>query len=224
MFPRIVPFIIFMSFIGIEELLRLLNTKGLIAISEQSIYYLYPIKAWSVAFVLFFLRKHYHEIDFKQLLIRRHLAVSAICGVAVFILWILVDFSFNPLGTSQGFNPLLFEDQSVIAFMITTRLAGAVLIVPVMEELFWRSFLLRYIINQNFSTVPVGAFTWPSFLITALLFGLEHNLIIAGIIAAISYNLLLYYTRSITHCIFAHALTNLLLGIYVLITRHWSFW
>ena len=89
MLPRIVPFILFMSFVGVEEFGRLLASKGLIDLSEQTIYYLYPVKAISVALVLFFFRKHYSEIDLQQLLSRRHLLVSAICGVAVFLLWII---------------------------------------------------------------------------------------------------------------------------------------
>lgn len=222
--PRVLPFILFMSFIGVEELMRLLTSKGLIVVTDLCIYYLYPVKAIAVALVLFFLHGCYSEIDLKQILVRRHLFVSTNCGVAVFLLWISVDFYFNPLGNSQGFNPLLFENQSVRTFMIISRIAGAVLVVPLMEELFWRSFFMRYVIRKDFSAVPVGTFSWSSFLITAVLFGLEHNLIIAGIIAGISYNLLLYYTRSITHCIFAHALTNLLLGIYVLGTHQWYYW
>ena len=224
MYPRIAPFVLFMSFIGFEEFIRLLASNGLITLSEQSIYCLYPVKAISVALVLFLLRKRYAEIDIKQLLVWRHLIVSAVCGVAVFLLWILVAFSYSPLGSSQGYNPLLFEDQNIRTFMIIARFAGAVLVVPVMEELFWRSFFLRYTINVDFSAVPLGKFTWPSFFLTSILFGLEHNLIIAGIVAGISYNLLFYHTRSITHCIFAHAVTNFLLGIYVLFTRQWFFW
>jgi CAAX prenyl protease-like protein len=93
-----------------------------------------------------------------------------------------------------------------------------------MEELFWRSFLIRYVISPDFSRVPIGMFTWSSFLITAVLFGLEHNLFVAGILAGIAYNLLLYYTRSLSACILAHAITNFILGVYVLQTGKWHFW
>jgi CAAX prenyl protease-like protein len=109
-------------------------------------------------------------------------------------------------------------------FMIGARLAGAVLLVPVMEELFWRSFLIRYLIETDFSKVPIGQFTWASCIITVVLFGLEHNLILAGIMAGLAYNLLLYFTRSIFHCTLSHAVTNLLLGLYVLQTGNWHFW
>ena len=104
------------------------------------------------------------------------------------------------------------------------RIAGAVLVVPLMEELFWRSFLIRYIIDKNFDSVRMGTFTWASFLITAVLFGFEHNYILAGIMAGVFYNLLLYKTRSLAQCVLAHAVTNLALAIYVVSTGKWQFW
>jgi len=222
--PRIAPFILFMLFIGIEELARTLAHKGLITISAQSLCYLYPVKAVSVAFVLYLFRNCYPEIELRQLLNLRLVTVSLLCGITVFVLWIYMDFSIYPLDASRGFNPLLFQSPGLKNFMIVIRLAGAVLVVPVMEELFWRSFFLRYIVDQNFAKVTIGTFTWPSFLLVTLFFGLEHDLFFAGIMAGIAYNLLLYYTRSIAHCILAHAMTNLLLGLYVLATHRWYFW
>ena len=224
MLPRIVPFILFMCFIGVEEVGRLLAGKGLIELSEQFFLYLYPVKALSVASVLFLFRKKYREIDLRQLVSVRSLVVSVLCGIMVFVVWIRMDFSVDPTGTAHGFNPLVIRDDAVRLFLIVMRLVGAVLVVPVMEELFWRSFILRSIVNQDFHKVPIGSFTWPSFLITTLLFGLEHDLFLAGIMAGIAYNLLVYYTRSIAHCILAHAITNLMLGIYVLVTQRWYFW
>ena len=84
--------------------------------------------------------------------------------------------------------------------------------------------MIRYVINPKFSEIPVGQFTWSSFVIVALLFGLEHNLWLAGIMAGAAYAFILYNTKSITHCIMAHAVTNLALGVYVLHTGQWQFW
>jgi hypothetical protein len=108
--------------------------------------------------------------------------------------------------------------------MVLFRMAGAVLIVPLMEELFWRSFLIRYIIDKNFENVPPGTFTWVSFLLTVVLFGFEHHYILAGMMAGVFYNLLLYRTRSLAQCVLSHAVTNLALGIYVVSTGKWQFW
>ncbi len=224
MLARILPFLLFMGFIGIEELALALVKKGVIVISAETLYCLYPVKTLSVGYLLYLFRRSYDEIEFKPLLSWRNLSVTVICGVAVFVLWINMDFTVKPSDLKRGFNPLFFQDQLLRTFMIFMRLTGATIVVPVMEEIFWRSFLLRYLVSQNYSKVAIGTFTWSSFLISAFLFGLEHDLIYAGIIAGIAYNLLLYSTRSIVCCIMSHALTNLLLGVYVLATHRWYFW
>jgi uncharacterized protein len=223
-FCRVAPFALYMAFIAVEEGVRFIAGKGFIDLSAESLFFLYPLKVISVALLLFLFRKSYTEISFSDLGRPFVAMVSLLAGMMVFILWVNMDFPIATIGKPLGFNPTLFQDQAIRICMIAARLSGAVLVVPLMEELFWRSFLIRYIVDQEFSKVPLGFFTWPSFLITAILFGLEHNLFLAGIMAGIVYNLLLYYTRSIAHCVAAHAITNLALGIYVLQTGNWHFW
>jgi CAAX prenyl protease-like protein len=93
-----------------------------------------------------------------------------------------------------------------------------------MEELFWRSFLLRYLIASPFTAVRLGTFTPLSFGATVILFGLEHHLWLAGMVAGVAYTLVLYTTHCLWPCILAHAITNLLLGIHVLLTGEWQWW
>ncbi|MCE1226571.1 MAG: CAAX prenyl protease-related protein, partial [Geobacteraceae bacterium] len=104
------------------------------------------------------------------------------------------------------------------------RIIGASIIVPIMEELFWRSFLLRYLIDVDFESVPLGTYTPSSFLITIILFGFEHHLILAGIAAGLAYNLLLYKTRSLALCIVSHSITNIILAGYVVCYMRWDLW
>lgn len=221
---RIAPFVLFMAFIGIEEAGRYAVEKGVLTLSSESFLFLYPLKILCVGLVLLFYFREYSEIKLQDIRNLKHLLASLSLGILVFALWINMDwFAFN-MTPGEGFNPNLFQDAALRWFMIGARLAGAVLLVPIMEELFWRSFLIRYLISPDFSKTPIGQFTWVSCIITVILFGLEHNLILAGMMAGLAYNLLLYYTRSIFHCILAHALTNLLLGFYVLQTGRWHFW
>ncbi len=221
---RIAPFTLYMVFIAIEGILHTLVGKGLLAIPEQYLLCLYPFKALSVALILFLFRKSYSEIRIKDLLSPTIFLLASLIGVVVFTLWINLDQPFATMGTLRGFDPNLYPSEWMRVFLTASRLAGAALVVPVMEELFWRSFLIRYIISPDFSKSPIGRFTWPSFLITTVLFGLEHNLFLAGMLAGIAYNLLLYRTKSLSACILAHGLTNLALGIYVLQTGKWYFW
>jgi len=221
---RILPFALFMGFIGIEEGLRFLQQRELLALSDRDLLYLYPIKAGLVGLALILLAKSYDEIRLRDFARLGHSAISVLSGVVIFVLWINMDWGFATLGNPQGFNPNGIADEGMRTWVIGARLAGAVLVVPVMEELFWRSFLLRYVIDSDFSTVAIGRFTWPSFLIITLLFGLEHNHYLAGMMAGAAFNGLLYYTRSIAQCILSLAVANLALGIYVLQSGQWQFW
>ena len=108
--------------------------------------------------------------------------------------------------------------------LIAVRFIGAAMVVPILEELFWRSFLLRYIINPDFKQVALGTFSWFSFVAVVILFGLEHHRLIQGMIAGAIYTALVVRQKSLRGCIVAHGVTNLGLGIYVLATQSWAFW
>jgi CAAX prenyl protease-like protein len=109
---------------------------------------------------------------------------------------------------------------------VAVRLIGAVLVVPVMEELFWRDFLWRQVIAPNdFKLADVGEWDWKAFLAVSGLFAVVHgNWWLTSIVWAMLAGLLLVMTRSLGACILMHATTNLLLGVYVLRWQDWSFW
>ncbi len=223
-FYRILPFALFMGFIGIEEGLRFLREKGVVGFTDQDILYLYPIKAGLVGLTLILLAKQYEEIRWRDFARVGHTALSVVSGLVIFYLWINMAWEFATFGIPEGFNPNLVADDNQRIVLVASRLAGAVLVVPIMEELFWRSFLLRYVIANDFAKVDLGRFTWASFLIITVLFGLEHSHYLAGMMAGALFNLLLYQTRSIAQCILSHAVANLALGLYVLQTGKWQFW
>ena len=223
-FYRYLPFALFMGFIGLDELIRYCAGLGYFKLEATTLYYLYPIKAVTVGAVLFAFRKRYNELTFKDLANIPATLTSCGIGMLVFILWINMDWTLGSATVPQGFNPTLLTDRTLQIAMTLFRIAGAVLVVPLMEELFWRSFLIRYIIEKNFDTVQMGTFTRASFLFTVVLFGLEHNYFYAGVMAGAIYNLLLYRTRSLSQCVLAHAVTNLALAVYVVVTGRWQFW
>lgn len=221
---RTVPFAVFMSFIALEEGYRFMVAHGLLSTPDHLVLYLYPLKAVTVAALLYRFFENYDEFSPADLLDLRTSALSGLVGVATFVVWITADWAFSVTGATRGFDPALLPQGWTAATMTAVRLGSAVLVVPLMEELFWRSFLLRYLVRHDFQRVPLGAFTWSSFLITTVLFGLEHHLIVAGMLAGAAYNALLYKTRSLAHCVLAHAVTNLFLGIYVLASGRWDLW
>jgi uncharacterized protein len=221
---RALPFALFMAFIGVDEGIRFAVQHHWLTVPDSAPYYLYPVKTVSVAALLYLYRGKYQELQLKDLLNGRTSAAVCVIGVLTFVMWISMDWTLPGAGAPKGFNPTLLPEGAVRLLMTATRVAGAVLVVPLMEELFWRSFLLRYLIDPDFESVPVGRFTWGSFLATTVLFGLEHHLFVAGMVAGAIYTIILYKTRSLAQCVLAHAVTNLALAGYVLYTSKWYFW
>lgn len=221
---RVLPFAVFMAFIGLEEGLVFLRDRGLLVFDDAARLWLYPLKIIVTLLVLLFFYRRYQELSWRDLGRYRQTFFALLLGLLVFILWINMNWSLPFGGKNQGFNPGLIDAVGARYFLISMRLFGAVLVVPLMEELFWRSFLLRYLIDPDFEKVELGRFSWFSCLATVLLFGLEHHLFYAGLMAGLFYSLLLYRSRSLAQCVLAHAVTNLALGLYVLNTNHWQFW
>ena len=185
---------------------------------------LYITKTILVGGLLWFWRDRYKD-DFSASLSLGEWLFAIGCGVLVLGIWIAPEHYFDKLGDGAGFNPYALADSQPGAIgLIAIRLIGASLVVPIMEELFWRSFLTRYLINPDFRSVSIGTFTWLSFLGVAILFGLEHDKMIVGIIAGLMYGLLLIWQKNLKGVMVAHGVTNLGLGIYVVATENWLFW
>lgn len=175
-----------------------------------------------VASVLLFYWKYYVEL--RVLPARRSdwfLALTS--GVAVFVAWTLLDHDWIVTGGAPGFRPLLPTGE-VDWLMAALRLVGFALVVPVMEELFWRSFLLRWLEQHEFLSFPPSRVGLRALVITAALFALEHNQWVAGAVASIVYSALYMRSGNLWVPIAAHTVTNLALGTWVIWTRNWQFW
>jgi len=111
------------------------------------------------------------------------------------------------------------------AAWLLIRLAGYVVTVPIAEELAFRGFLTRRLIQADFDRLPVGTFSWVSFCISSILFGALHGSFwLGGTLAGLLFGLALYRRRMLCDAVQAHATTNALIAVYVLITGHWSVW
>jgi len=163
----------------------------------------------------------------------RHWGATLAIGSAVFAVWIAPDLLI------KGYRHFwLFENKLLpkVATSLTTagllswpvltlRLIRAVVIVPIVEELFWRAWLMRWIIDPDFEKVPLGKFTAQSFWIVALLFASEHGPYWdVGLAAGVIYNWWMVRTRSVGDLILAHALTNFALSVYVIAFGKWEYW
>ena len=223
-FTRVVPFAVFMSFIAVDQGLRYLSNQQIVSFEPTIFYWLYLPKAALTALILLIFWTNYSEINARDLQNYRHCLLSVGSGVLVFVLWINMDWTLGSQSAPAGFDPGVFSDDGTKWLMIAVRIFGAVIIVPIMEELFWRSFLLRYLIDSDFTKVAIGRYSLFSFLAVSILFGLEHHYVFAGIMAGVVFNVIYYMTKSIAHCIVSHAVANLCLAGYVLFTGNWHFW
>ena len=158
-------------------------------------------------------------------------------GVGLFVVWVgLDDFlillgwkgSYPKLNFGAGtpWNPHVDFDQSAAwawSFIIV-RLAGSTLVVPPLEEAFFRSFVYRYISKADFLSVPLGAFAARPFFITSALFAAEHREWLAGLICGFAFQWLVCRKQRLGDAMAAHAITNLLLGLWVVWRGEWRFW
>jgi CAAX protease family protein len=177
----------------------------------------YALKTIVVAALLWKFRKFYTELSCKF-----HWS-AIISGLVVIWVWIASDDLYPHLG-SGGFDPTIIRDNSMRAAAVFFRLAGAVVVVPIMEELFFRSWMARWIINPDFTHVKVGTFTWPSLLITTAIFTLGHHHWLPAIFAGLVFHVHVLISKRLNEAVVSHAVANLALGIYVLKNQRWDFW
>ena len=223
--PRVLPFAVYIGFLALSELIGWLTPHfpAVAALGAPAVLWLYPLKTAAVLLVLLYFWPRYDELKGKTKVTPRDALIAVAVGIFVYLIWVRIDWPWAQQGQASGYNPFLVGG-TVGTVLATIRMVGAVLVVPVMEELFWRSFFIRYLISPRFETIPLGTFTIFSFLATVGLFGVEHHLWLAGMIAGAAYTLLLYATGRLWPCIIAHAVTNLALGVHVLLTQEWTWW
>lgn len=187
----------------------------------------YPLRVVVLAAVLFVFSRH--VIDLR---VSRWIG-SALVGVAVFAIWIAPDLIWpgyrgswlfqNALtGTVESSVPPDYRD---MAGVLWSRALRAVILVPIIEELFWRAWMMRWLVDADFLKVPLGTFTPFAFGVTAVLFATEHGAYWeVGLAAGVIYNWWMVKTRSLGDCILAHAVTNGLLSAHVVINDQWQYW
>jgi CAAX prenyl protease-like protein len=212
---RILPFAAYVFFIVAADLLERLG------FSAAELRWLYAVKIGAVTLVLAYFWREYREL--KIIFPGPKVTMVAIAvGVAVLVLWVNLNACWMVVGSASGFDPR--SGGQIDWALVLVRIAGAALVVPVMEELFWRSFLMRWIESSDFETVDPSQIGLRSFVFTVVLFGFEHNLWLAGMVAGVAYNALFMRHRTLWSPILGHAVTNGLLGIWVVSSENWSFW
>ena len=218
---RIIPFAVFMAFIVLQSLAgERLQSMGLDA------RWIYVARTVTVALLLAIFWKHYTELHSIAGVTRRKVVIALGTGVVVFWLWINLDFDWAVIGepSSFSFDPTLSDGTGLNWMLVCSRLIGLAVVVPIMEELFWRSYLMRWIDQHDFLTSEPQKASLRAVLISSLLFASEHSLWFAGLLAGLTYGVVYMHGRNLWLPIICHAVTNATLGIWILATKQWHFW
>ena len=175
--------------------------------------------------------------DRNLLAMHRRIVPGILVGVVGIVAWILISQlqleqaiirklpEWLQPGERSAFNPFLSIESPYGRWsFIAVRLMGLALLVPVVEEIFWRGFLLRWVISPDWQEQEIGRFSLKSFLWITFLFTLAHPEWLAAAVYCIILNLLLYWKKDLWNCIVAHGTSNLLLGVYVISSQTWELW
>jgi CAAX prenyl protease-like protein len=210
----IAPFVVYVALMGIEHGANL------------PVQVFYPIRCAISAACLLLLSR-------PLLKLRPSRALASIAlGAVVFVVWIAPDrlfgyrhfwlFSNSLFGSVASSAPP--ELRVSLSFRIL-RVLGSTALVPIIEELFWRGWLMRWLIDTRFLKVPLGAYMPAAFWLSAILFASEHGPYWeVGLAAGVLYNWWIVRTRNLADCILAHSVTNGLLSVYVLMGDRWQYW
>lgn len=211
----VLPFAVFLGFLALQKYFPLPPNLE------------FTVRDLLLAGVLFGFSRHVIELRPSRLL------ETLILGIAVFIIWVGPDLLFPTYRQHWLFQNSMLGQLTVTIpgrvlqrpAVLWPRVLQAVIFVPILEELFWRAWLMRWLISSHFEKVPLGTYQAGSFWITAILFASEHGPYWdVGLAAGIAYNWWMIRTRSLADCILAHAVTNGCLCWYVVATHRWEYW
>ena len=187
---------------------------------------LYPLKTVLAALLLWYFWPWYTRIFWGKL------GLGVIFGLVGTVLWIGTELLCQKLGLSVKPDAASLYNPDVMLgggwkewLFLCVRVAGPALVVPIMEELFFRDFLMRALVRgSRYDEVPVGTFTWLSLLGMSVLFGLNHGrMFVAGVAYGLLMGVLVIRTKSLGACIVAHGVTNWTLYLYVIYAGDWQF-
>jgi CAAX prenyl protease-like protein len=148
-------------------------------------------------------------------------------GIFVFVFWVGLDPYYPQASKDKPtWNP--FQElgaNSVMAwFFVGVHTVGSAVVVPPIEEVFYRSFLYRYFVCLDFLDMPFSRLHWLSLIVTSLIFGFSHYQWLAGVLCGLSFQWLVLRKNRLGDAMTAHAITNFLLGIWVVWKDAWQFW
>nr|WP_255699778.1 exosortase E/protease, VPEID-CTERM system [Ruegeria alba] len=164
----------------------------------------YPLQVALMAVALWLFRKPLLAFD------RRLDPIALLAGVAVGVGWLL---TFRGGPAPAGLSDLT---GAALAGWVLCRILGTTLLVPVIEEAFFREYLLR-LLN--------GPAPWQRALavvVTSLSFALLHGRVVEAGLAGLIFAWIAMRKGRLSDAVAAHAVANGIIALTALITGDWS--
>jgi hypothetical protein len=215
---RLLPFVAFMALLALRGYAP---SDGRWGFDTR---WLYGLNLLVIGGMLALWWREYGELALQNAPDAREGALAVAVGLGVFVLWIQLDAPWMQIGEpTAAFVPV--DAQGRLEWpLIAVRWIGATLLVPVMEELFWRSFLMRWLQAPVFEGVDPRRIGARAVLLSTFVFMLAHPLWLAAIVAGLAYALLYRRSGKLWTAVIAHAVTNGALGLWVVHSGQWQFW
>jgi exosortase E/protease (VPEID-CTERM system) len=145
--------------------------------------------------------------------------VAAFIGLAVGTAWVAWGSGTgSALGDALRVLPPL--DRAV---WLAVRITGSVLVIPLVEELAFRGFLLPWLVSPDFEKVSPRAWTWSAVLLSSLAFGAIHEHWVLGTLAGVLFAAARLRRGRLSDAVLAHAVANAVVAIGALSGR-WGLW
>ncbi|MFN5868327.1 MAG: type II CAAX prenyl endopeptidase Rce1 family protein, partial [Akkermansiaceae bacterium] len=127
-----------------------------------------------------------------------------------------------------GVDPRIFEHPAAYWVSLTMRFLRAVVIVALVEEIFWRGFVMRFCMDWegNYWKQPFGRAHWKSYFIVTLLFMFAHAPVDwagALVYGSLTYGLCVW-SKNLGACVVMHAVANFLMGVYAMAYEKYGLW
>ena len=237
---HVAPFVVFMSFLMVLQVLDIVgftNEESGTWYRRMPLQWVYPLQTVVTLFVLWWFRRHY---EFRPVRGLGFAIMMAVVGIAI---WIAPGWAFRHIDADwgvlryigfaprrHGFDPTSIQAAGPVwlATAIGFRFLRMVVAVALTEEIFWRGFLMRYLVDSDGDhwEVPFGTHRWFSFVVVTGAFVFVHqpvDFVGSAVYGALAY-VVAVRTKSLTACVVMHAVANLLLGLYVMQTQQWGYW
>jgi len=181
--------------------------------------WMYPLRVVAPCAVFWVYWRQYRSMDW------RFTWRGPALGLLAFATWMALEWAIEGWPAEAVPPALQMAPGPARWGWIVARLLGAVVVVPLAEELAFRGYLIRRLATEEFDLLPPAQFTIWTLVASSVLFGAMHGgRWLAGTVAGLLYALAYVRKGQLGDAVVAHAVTNGLIAAAVLGLGYWKLW